>query len=93
MTPREKLAEHLRREHNISCESEDITFLKGYWTHMHQDCLDRWTCIGFKDGKRVEITGINTITNCARFGVSLSVNGPNSELYGDFVATPNEIKI
>lgn len=86
MTPREKLASILREQHGITCESEDITYLKGYWTHMHQDCLDRWTCIGLKDGKRVEITGINTITDCAKFGVKLTVNKPGSELYGEFVA-------
>lgn len=76
----------------MECESEDITFLKGYWTHQHQDCLDRWTAMVRKNGKRLEIKGISTITLCARFGVTLEPNYPGSEYYGDFIAEANEIK-
>lgn len=84
-TPRERLARHLR-DAGFNCESEDITGLQGAWRHARMDCLDTWTARCWKDGKRVEITGLNTMTECARFGVSIEKNEPASPYYGDFTA-------
>lgn len=86
-TPREVLARHLTRDHGMRCESEDISWVKGAWSHVSHDVTHRWTAIAEKNGKRVEITGIESITKCARYGVSLEPAG--NEYYGDFVAEPN----
>lgn len=88
-TPREILARHLSRDHGMHCEAEDISWVKGAWSHVKFDVTHRWTAIAEKDGKRIEIAGIESITKSARYGVTLEKNGPNSPYYGDYSAEPN----
>lgn len=86
MTPRERLAFHLDAL-GFNCDPDEITFLQGYWTHSHQDCTDRWTarCRITGESKDCEITGMDTITLCARNGVTVDPNR-DGHCYGDFVA-------
>lgn len=88
-TPREILARHLTRDHGMHCEAEDISWVRGAWSHVHFDVTHRWTAIAQHNGKRVEITGIESITRSARYGVTLEKNGPDSPYYGDYSAEPN----
>jgi hypothetical protein len=85
LTPRERLAARLR-DAGFNCESEDITGLQGAWRHQRMDCLDCWTARCWKDEKPVEITGLDPMTKCARFGVKIERNEPGSQYYGDFTA-------
>lgn len=85
-TPKEKLAKLLEAL-GFDCDARDISHAKGYWTHAHQDCLDRWTANCYKDGKPVEITGTSNVTECARFGIIVEPNGLNSDVYGDYQCT------
>lgn len=86
LTPRERLAFHLDAL-GFNCDPDDITYLQGYWTHSHQDCTDRWTARVRITGesKDCEITGCDSITLCARNGVTVEANR-DGHCYGDFVA-------
>jgi hypothetical protein len=86
-TPRERVAAHLE-DLGIIVYPEDIITLEGAWRHRRMDCLDHWTVYGIDaQGKRVEITGINTLTKCQR-GIVLKPNERGSPYYGDFTAEP-----
>lgn len=85
-SPRERLVDLLCDLGFAACE-DDISWVQGYWAHDQQDVTHRWTAnvVRVADGKRVEITGRDTITRCARFGIRLDEKP--SDLYGDYGAS------
>ena len=84
-TPREAVAD-LLMDFGFAVCADEITVLEGAWRHITFDCLDRWRLYCSKDGKQVEITGLDTLTAC-RNGIEVVPNYANSGVYGDYVAS------
>lgn len=92
MTPREKVS-NLLEALGFDIQADDIVWVKGAHSHNTHDVLERWRANGYKDGKAIEITGLDSVTECAR-GLTVEVNEPGSQYYGDFTcaAVKNPVK-
>jgi endonuclease YncB( thermonuclease family) len=94
-TPRARLVD-LLCEHGFAVCEDDISWVRGAWAHDHFDVTHRWTAnvVRVADGKRVEITGRDSITKCAQFGIELEEKP--DDLYGDYGAsakTPQSLSL
>lgn len=85
-TPRERMDKHLAAAGIEIGHPDDIWVARGYWTHTKADCVERWRVVGIKDGKRVEVTGVDSLTACYR-GCSIKPTERNAEVYGDYTVT------
>ncbi len=82
MTPREKVS-NLLEALGFDIQAEDIVWVKGAHSHITHDVLERWRGTGYKDGEAIEITGLDSVTECAK-GLTVKPNKPGSEYYGDY---------
>jgi len=85
-TPRERMDKHLAAYGIAIGHPDDISVTTGYWTHTTADVTERWRVRGEKDGKRIEVTGLDSLTRCYR-GCIIRPAKPSDEVYGDYVVS------
>lgn len=85
-TPRERMDKHLAAMGIEIGHPDDIWVVKGFWAQARADCAERWRVKGFKDGKRIEVTGLDSLTACYR-GCTIRPAERSDEVYGDYVVT------
>ena len=67
---------------------EDIRHIHGGIHKRLSDIVECWSVLCTSpDDEEVQITSAYTLTECAA-GITLEPNTPNSDLYGDLIATP-----
>lgn len=86
-TPRERLAAHLLDAHGIDVDPAAISVPEGFYRTSYADCVERWNVRGTdRTGKAVEVSGLDSVTDCARYGVTLDPDADGCGVYGDFAA-------
>lgn len=94
LTPREKVAGYLR-ELGYDVEAEDIHHVHGGAYKVLSDVVECWYVLSARDaaGKQFEIRSAETLTECARYGITISLNRPDTCLYGDLIASSKRPKL